>query len=177
MATDVFPYNLPSRLAMIRLIQETHPRFNLKEEYTHFDPPFASPTETNPGRTFVKVEQTDLNLERHYVYRRLDLNITFKGGITIKLDSPVTSRRIVEEINRVRDMNLGLDDVEMNDEPMGEPGQPLNYTMAAKEDSLVWYGSVPVYVESTDRPMNIRILEDGSSRLVETGDYRLLEVK
>ena len=49
--------------------------------------------------------------------------------------------------------------------------------MAAKEDSLVWYGSVPVYVESTDRPMNIRILEDGSSRLVETGDYRLLEVK
>lgn len=176
MATDVFPYNLPSRQALIRLIQETHPRFNLKEKYAAFTDPYAAPTESIPGRTFVEVEQIDLNLKRWYVYRRLDLNVSFKGGITIKLETPVTSRKIVEEINRTRGMNITAEDVELDDVELGQPGYPVNFVLVAKPTSFVWYGSVPVYVESLDRPANIRILEDGSSRLVESGSYRMLEV-
>jgi hypothetical protein len=176
MADIVFPYNLPSRLALIRLIQETHPRFNLKDEYTQFDEPYFAPTESIPGRTFIEVEQTDLNVKRQYVYRRLDLDITFKGGITIRLEAPVTPRKIVEEINRTRGMKLGADDVEISDREIGNPGVPVNYMLQAKPKSLVWFGSVPVYVEPMDRPQDIRILEDGSSRLVESGGYRMLEV-
>ncbi|MGB2135618.1 MAG: hypothetical protein ACPHYG_06460, partial [Flavobacteriales bacterium] len=172
----VFPYNLPSRQALIRLIKETNPRFNLKEKYAHFEPPHFAPTDSVPGRTFIEVEQTDLNLKRWYVYRRLDFAVTFRNGINIKLEAPVTSRRIVEEINRTRNMALTEADVALNDQALTQPGMPATWTMKAKPESYVWFGEVSVYVEPLDRPANIRLLEDGSARLIESGKYRLLEV-
>ena len=177
MADNVFPYNLPSRQALIRLIQETHPRLNLKDAYCDFDDPYFSPTEEIPGRTFIEVEQTDLNIRRTYVYRRLDFGVTFSGGIKLKLDAPLTSRKIVDEINRTRGMTIGEEDVAVDDEEFGVTGMPEEFVLKAKSTSLVWFGSTVVTIEPLDRPENIRLLEDGTARLTEDGGYRLLEVE
>lgn len=175
MANDVFPYNLPSRQALIRLIQETHPRFNLKDEYTEFSQLFFAPTETSSGRTFITVEQTDLNITRSYVFRRLNLSVAFRGSVTVKIEGAITSRSIVAELNRSRNMHLGPEDVEIDDTVLNPNGFSVNHTLKAKPGSYVWFGELVVNAESLSRPANVRLLEDGTERLLEDGEYRLLE--
>lgn len=176
MSIETIPFNLTSRQALIELIRKTHPRLNLVEKYARFDPPYHAPTEDFPGRTFIEVEQTDRNLKRWYVYRRLDFNVKFLGQINIKLASPITPRRIVEEINRSRGMCITDEDVELNDTPIETSGHNVLWTMEALPNSYRWVGSVPVSVEPLDRPTNVRLTEDGAVRLNEDGSYRLLEI-
>lgn len=175
MATDTFPFNLPSTQALIRLIQETHPRFNLKEQYTEFADLFHAPTPTSPGRTFITVEQTDLNITRSYVFRRLNLGIAFRGQVTVKIEGPITPKAIVTELNRARNMFLGDDDVYANDDVLNPNGFSVVYTLKAKPESRVWFGELVINAESLSRPANVRLLEDGTERLLESGQYRLLE--
>jgi hypothetical protein len=175
MATDRFPYDLPSRQALVRLIQEIRPRFGLTEATARFEKPFLAPTPTSPGRTFIEVENTDINCKKPFVYRRLDFGIALKEPVEISLSGAVTPKAIVEEINRVRGMYIGPEDTSMAIVQLAPVGMSFTYRLKARPDSLVWYGEADVNITSLSIPDDARLMENGDPRLLEDGSYRLME--
>lgn len=175
MASDRFPYDLPSREAMVRLIQETFPKFGLEKRYAKLGRPFFQPTADIPGRTFIEVENTIKNVKANYVYRRLDLGVTFPNGLEIAVTGPITPRSVAQEINRAYEMQFGPEDVPYFDFMLVPIGISVVYRMRALSDSLVWFGDVLVTVHPADIPSNARLLEDGRVRYLEDGEVRIME--
>lgn len=175
MASDRFPYDLPPFRAMVRLIQETYPAFKLTEENAKFSDVFFDPTPDIPGRTFVQVENTILNVKESYVYRRLDLGITFSLGLNIAVNGAITPRSIAEEINRSHGMALDKTDVSWSNIPLVPIGGSVVYRMRALPGSHVWYGETLVTVVPASIPVNARRFEDGQVRYTEDGTIRILE--
>lgn len=176
MADDRFPYNLPGRQALVRLINETYPSYRLDVAYTDFKPPFFSPTIQTPGRTFIQAENTEINADFWFVFRRLDLGILFPQNVEILVDGVITPRKIVEEINRSYDMSFDEEDVLMSNTQLVPLGHSAFYRMRSKAGSFVWYGSALIEVGPLHPPENARTLEDGVTfRFLENGDLREME--
>lgn len=176
MSSDRFPYDMPPRAALIRLIEETYPNHQLVSDYLNIGEPFFAPTATTPGRTFIEVEDTDYNVKRWYVYRRLDLAIALGEQPHIQLTTAISPQAIVDEINRSRGMTLTADDVPYHSRPLVPVGESVIYRLRALPTSLVWYGEVLVdvtYVGPPPTPQ--RQLESGELRTLEDGTVRTLE--
>lgn len=173
MSDDNFPYNMPGREALVRLINDTYPGMNMGVSTTEFDPPFFSPTEDTPGRTFIEAHE----LHKHFwfVYRRLDLAIALPDNPVIFIDGTITPKSIVEEINRTMGMHFDESDVVMVDIPLVPLGESTTYRMKAKTGSYVWYGEILIEAHSGDITPFTRLMEDGEIRLLEDGNPRLLE--
>lgn len=176
MATDRFPYDLPSREALVTLIQHHRPNWDVQSNTVDFDPPFYSPTMETPGRTFIEVYLLDKGVKAWFGYRRLDIGIALGERISITVDGEITSNKIVQEINRTRNMQFGPDDVFMTDRVLGEAGSALLYRMRAKKGSHVWYGSTIIEIAPEIVDEYARLTELGELRLTEDGETRVLEI-
>jgi hypothetical protein len=175
MATDRFPYDLPSREALVTLIQQSRPAWGIESHTVDFDPPYYSPTVETPGRTFIEVYMLDKGIKTWFRYRRLDISKAIGERIIISIEGDITSRKIVEKINSRRAMVFGVDDVYMTDRVLGSADTALLYRMRAKANSAVWYGSTIIEVVPANQVANARLAEDGSTRITEDGETRTLE--
>lgn len=177
MPSNRFPYDKLSDEALVMLLQEVRPNWGVTTKNVKFENFIYSPTDVKRGRTFVSVVFTDLGITAPFCYRRLDLGRALGDEITLTVDGDITSTKIVEEINRLRQFVLSNQDVYMNDRVLAREGEGVTYRMRARAVSPVWYGEVVVKVASKEAtmPSGIRLLEDGTPRLMEDGSYRLLE--
>src|SRR5690554_6951609 len=175
MAKDRFPYDLPPTQALVRLIQETHPKFKLKARSVAFEPPFHAPTPQTPGRTLIEVLNKERDVKTTFVYRRLDIGRALQHLTQLRLEGPITPTAIVEEINRSFGMYLTPDDVLFSGHVLAPYGSNLRYRLVTLPHSLVWYGEHVFDVITSEHPSGIRVLENGQPRRLEDGSYRYLD--
>lgn len=177
MPSNRFPYDKVSDEALVMLLQEVRPNWGVTTKNVRFENFIYSPTDVKRGRTFVNVVFTDLGITTPFCYRRLDIGKALGERITLTVDGDITSAKIVEEINRLRQFVFSNQDVYMNDRVLAREGDGVVYRVRARSDSPVWYGETIVEVASTAPtiPAGVRLLEDGTPRLNEDGSYRLLE--
>jgi len=178
MATDRFPYDVPSDQAFIIMLSQARPGWRVNRFNTRFENFRHLPTETFPGRTFVDLTLFDFGVTTIFQYRRLDVGIALGAEIEVEVEGDVTSRKIVAELNKIEMMQFSNIDVFENDKVLAKAGNSIRYRMRARSSSPVWYGETILVVKSVAPPIptNVRLLEDGTPRLLEDGSYRLLEV-
>lgn len=175
MATDRFPYDMPSFDALVKLVQDTKPTWRVETGFVGFGDIFHSPTPDVPGRTYIEMENKLVQKKHWFIYRRLDLAIVLGATPTITIMGTATPRAIAEEINRSRGMYLTGDDVDFSKEVLGGKLSTFTYTLKAKPGSFVYYGQTTVTVNIATVSPYARYLEDGSVRLDESGEVRELE--
>lgn len=175
MADDRFPYNMPSRSALIQLVNDSYPSYGLNEQNTEFGIPYFSPTVDVPGRTYIEAENTLTNTKMWFVFRRLDIARSLQGLTTIYIQGTITPRKIVEEINRAHEMNFSAVDVNMSDLQLVPNGQDAIYRLKANPGSYVWYGQVLIHAIAFNGLMGVRLMEDNTPRLMEDDTHRLME--
>ena len=116
--SDRFPYNLPSREALVELIRRSTNRPNLKDNYITFEDLFFSPTTLEPGRTLVEMIDRETSVKDWFEFRRLELSNARCLGplVSVKIQGEPTPANIAKEINRARRMPFGPSDVSFSDE-------------------------------------------------------------
>lgn len=173
---DRFPYNLESRPALIRLVDEDFPDLGVIDGNVAFRNLYFSPTMNTPGRTFITMDLLDEDKSFDYVYRRLSLDLALGGPVELTLDSPITPKKIAETINTEYNFHLSAADVSFSVTPLTEGESGVIYRMRAKENSFVWYGSLVVNVilegSVQDR---VLLIENAEPLLMEDGEPFLLE--
>lgn len=180
--TDIrFPYDLTSREALVELIRRDRPHDWIVDENLTFGDMFSSPTDDEPGRTFIEMTNRGTGKKRWLSYRRLDIELVLReytpaqqSHVNITLSGAITSAKILAEINRVFNMHLDHEDVSVNDQRLTN-GLDVVYTLQIIPTSLAYYGYVPIYVNTTPYQLGYRLLEDGEERLLENGQPRRLE--
>lgn len=173
---DHFPYNLESRPALIRLVDEDFPDLGVTDTTVVFRNLYFSPTMNTPGRTFITMDLPDEDKSFDYVYRRLSLDLALGGPVELTLDNPITPKKIAEELNAKYDFHLTDMDVSFSETPLTVGSSGVIYRMRAKEGSFVWYGSLVVRVVlEGPLPSNILLMENGDPLLMENGEPFLLE--
>jgi hypothetical protein len=173
---DRFPYDMPSRAALVRLAQEEMPMEGIEEDYVNFDDMFFAPLPAVPGRTFIEMTNRKTGRKFPYVYRRLDLQLTPIGrDAIIRVTGLPTPATIAKEINRSRNMHFGPDDLSFSNVVINSRDTSFKYTLKALMGSYAYYGEVEITVEVLDVNGWARYLEDGDPRLMETGDIREME--
>lgn len=177
MPSNTFPYDLNSFDALARLLQTVKPSWNVSSQSIKLDNFQFLPTDAKPGRTFVDVTMLDQGVTSIFCYRRLDIGRALGPRIELTVEGEITPRTIVEEINRVRGMFFSNHDILVSDRVLARRDGVVTYRMRARATSPVWYGETVVVVRSLqpEVPLNVRLMEDGTPRLLENGDYRLLE--
>lgn len=177
--SDRFPYNLPSRRALVELVRRSEKKPNLRDDYVTFEDLFFSPTVVEPGRTYIEMVDKVTSTKSWFEYRRLDLaNQKCLGPqVNIRLQGDPTPANIALEINRARLMNLGESDVSFSDEPIPYTGNVFEYTMPALTGSYVFYGKTKIIVEVIPTSRWTRYKENGIIRLTEDGTEREVEHK
>ena len=173
--SDRFPYNLPSRAALCRLIREKPIYRNIKDDLVTFEDMYHAPVAGVPGRTFIEMIDLSTQIKSWLVFRRLDLKIAVAPNTTINIIGQPTPKAIAEEINRSRGMTFGPDDISFSTTPLVGAGDQVEYTLKAMLGSYAYYGECTILVNIVGRPGNARLLEDGSERLLEDGTGRQLE--
>lgn len=175
--SDRFPYDLPSRAALCRLIRETSKHKNIKDEFVSFEDMFYSPTTQIPGRTYIEMVDNLTSIKDWFVLRRLSLSHPDCLGPnpSIKLSGIATPATIAEEINRSRKMSFGPDDISFSTTIINHRDDIFEYELTAMTGSYAYYGSTKVQVEMVEGNQYSRLLEEGSYRLLEDGDIRELE--
>lgn len=173
--SDRFPYDLPSREALCVEIRKISRYKYIEDNLVTFEDMYFSPTRQMPGRTFIEMVDLKTNIKSWFVYRRLDVNIALGSSPIIVLTGDITPKAIVEEINRSRNMHFKEDDFDMSLEKILPTENEYIYTLKTLSGSYAYYGKVDVTIRTTKVPLNVRLLEDGSTRFLESGDYRTLE--
>ncbi|BEG72412.1 virion structural protein [Pseudomonas phage PA1C] len=175
--SDRFPYNLPSRAALCRLIRETSKHKNIQDEFVNFEDMFFSPTSGVPGRTYIEMIDNKASLKDWFVYRRLELSHPDCLGPnpSIKLSGVATPAAIAEEINRSRKMTFGPDDLSFSTTVINTKDDVFEYELVAMTGSYAYFGSTIVTIEMVEGNQYARLLEDGGYRLMEDGLIRELE--
>ena len=176
-----FPFDLPSRQALIELIRRDRPSENLSDDHVLFEDLYFTPSEEEPGRTYIEMTNLKTGKKRPFLFRRLDINIILREYtlaeepyVRIELDGVITTAKIVDEINRKFNMHLNYDDVEVSYQPLTKRLNTV-YTLIMLAGSFAYYGFVPIYVNTTPEELGLRLLEDGTVRLLENGTPRRLE--
>lgn len=173
MASDRFPYDLPSFKAMVELVQRTKPEWRAVAEYVRFMDLEHWPTLALPGRSFIEMENLLTRKKHFFMFKRLDMAVVL-ANTSIQLNVPPTQRAIVDEINRTKGMFLGEIDTDYLTTRVGGGNSAFIYTLKAKPTSYVYYGQAQIAV-NLEHVVNARLLEDGSPRLLENSETRLLE--
>lgn len=176
--SDRFPYNLPSRAALCRLIREKPIYRNIKDDQVTFEDMYHSPVEGVPGRTFIEMVNLTDQIKSWFVFRRLDLKIALKQDSQITIQYPPTPRAIAEEINRSRGLTLGPDDISFSDTIIANVGTNFKYTVQAMLGSYVYFGDCTLEIEVITKAGGERLLETASGgfpRILEDGTLRVLE--
>ena len=173
--SDRFPYNLPSRAALCRLIREKPIYRDIKDDLVTFEDMFHAPVGGVPGRTFIEMIDLSTQIKSWFVFRRLDLKMALTKNSTIKIIGTPTPKAIAEEINRSRGMTFGPDDISFSTTPLVVKGDQVEYTLKAMLGSYAYYGECTITVSIVTPPGSTRLLEDGSERLLEDGTVRQLE--
>jgi hypothetical protein len=176
-----FPFDLPSRQALVELIRRDRPSEELLDDYVLFEDMYFSPSEEEPGRTYIEMTNLRTGKKRPFLFRRLDIAQILREYtaedepfVRIELDGTITSAKVVAEINRKFNMHLNHDDVEVSYQPMTKHNATV-YTLIMLGTSFAYYGWVPIYVNTTPEELGLRLLEDGTVRLLENGITRRLE--
>lgn len=177
-----FPFDLSSRKALIELIRRDRPTETIEEEYLIFGDFFFSPTEQEPGRTYIEMTNLWNGKKRWFVYRRLDINPVIRqytpideSYVRVDIVGTITSEKILAEINRKFNMHLDHEDVAVSSKPLTDKNS-IVYTLIMLPNSYAYYGYVPIYVNTTPDQLGLRLLEDGTVRLLEDGTPRRLEI-
>jgi hypothetical protein len=175
--SDRFPYNLPSREALVELVRRSTNRPDLKDEYVTFEDLFFSPTIVEPGRTSIEMIDRVTSQKEWFEFRRLELSNNRCLGplVSIKIMGDPTPANIAAEINRSRKMKFGPSDVSFSDELIPVMGTTFEYIMPALSGSYVFYGSTKVQVEVLPISQWTRYLENGAIRYTQEGVARELE--
>ena len=173
--SDRFPYNLPSRAALCRLIRENPTYKDITDDLVTFEDLFHSPTSDVPGRTFLEMIDLRKQYKSWFIYRRLGLDLVLGKNSTISLMDIPSPASIAAEINRSRGMTFGPDDISFSTVPLVVKDNQIEYTLKAMLGSYAYYGECTITVNMVTRPGSARLLEDGSERLLEDGTIRQLE--
>lgn len=175
--SDRFPYNLPSREALVELVRRSEHRPDLKDEYITFEDLFFSPSAMEPGRTYVEMIDKVANHKDWFEFRRLDFadRRCLGPSVSIKVMGDPTPANIATEINRSRLMNLGPSDVSFSDEVIPVMGTTFEYEFTALTGSYVYYGKTLIQVEIIPISQWTRYLESSAIRYTEEGVTRELE--
>lgn len=175
--SDRFPYNLPSREALVELIRRSENKPNLKDDQVTFEDLFYSPTIAEPGRSFIEMIDRSTGYKSWYEFRRLELSNPRCLGpiVNIKIQGEPTPASIAAEVNRSRRMNFGPSDVSFSEEIIPVMGNTFEYEMVALSGSYVFFGSTRIFVEVIPTSQWSRYLENGMVRYTENGTTRELE--
>lgn len=175
--SDRFPYNLPSRAALVQEVRDSENRPDLKDSDVTFEDIFFSPTEVEPGRTYIEMVDRTTQIKDWFVYRRLNLSnpACLGESISIKLIGDPTPAAIALEINRSMGMTFGPSDVSFSDEFIQVPGESFQYELRALTGSYVYFGKTLVNVTVVPNSRWLRYLESGRIRYLEDGIPRQLE--
>jgi hypothetical protein len=175
--SDRFPYNMPSRKALVELVRRSENRPGLRDEFVTFEDLFFSPTDVEPGRTYIEMVDKLASLKYWYEFRRLELSDPRCLGpvVNIRLQGDATPANIALEINRARKMHFEPSDVSFSDEPIPYVGNTFEYEMRALSGSYVYYGKTKVIVDVVPTSRWTRYEENAITRRTETGITRELE--
>lgn len=173
--SDRFPYDLPSRDALVRLIQETT-QSTITAETVTFEDMFFAPLQSVPGRTYIEMINTRTQRKEWYVFRRLDIKKVFGDTAVFRLMGRPSPASIAIEINRALNMQLGPDDISFSTALIELNGETVvKYMLRAMTGSYAYYGEVEITLEILSVSPYARVLEDGGIRLNENGGIRELE--
>lgn len=177
--SDRFPYNLPSREALVELIRRSERRPNLKDDYVTFEDLYFTPTTAEPGYTTIEMIDKIADFKSWFEFRRLDLSNPRCLGpvVNIKIQGDPTPEAIAKEINRSRNMKFDPSDLSFSDEQIPVFGDTFTYVLRALSGSYVYYGETIVNVEILPISRWTRYLEDGCIRYTEDDITRELEHK
>lgn len=177
--SDRFPYNLPSREALVELIRRSTKRPELKDDLVTFEDLYFTPTLLEPGYTSIEMIDRQTSHKDWFEFRRLDLKDPRCLGpvVNIKIQGDPTPEAIALEINRARNMKFDASDLSFSDEQLPVFGTTFEYELVAMSGSYVYYGSTLVQVEILPTTLWTRYLEDGSIRYTEDDITRELENK
>ncbi|AEH03585.1 virion structural protein [Pseudomonas phage PhiPA3] len=173
--SDRFPYNLPSREALVRLIRETSKHTGIQSDYVSFEDLFYSPTAQVPGRTYIEMEDHIGAVKDWFVFRRLDMATVLGNNTILQLTEAPTPAAVATEINRSRNMQFGPDDLSFSTDVIPHSENEFIYTVRAMTGSYAYYGSVDVTIRLVGGSPYARVLEDGTFRYTEDGNLRELE--
>jgi hypothetical protein len=174
--TDRFPYDMPSRDALVEQVNRDLKR-SYKPNQVSFEDMFFAPLPAIPGRTFIEMTNRLTGLKEFFVYRRLDLAHAKALGTStrIKIVGLPTPASIANEINRSRKMSFGPDDISFSTVVINNKEETFVYRLKAMTGSYAYFGETDVIVEVVEANPYTRYLEDGDHRLMETGAIRELE--
>jgi len=177
--SDRFPYNLPSREALVELVRRSENRPNLRDDLVTFEDLFFSPTLVEPGRTYIEMIDLTTSLKDWFEFRRLDLadNRCLGPSVSIVIQGNATPANIALEINRSRKMPFGPSDVSFSDELIPYTGDSFEYDFTALSGSYVYYGTTKVKVTVIPTSRWTRYMENNGTRFTENGVERELEHK
>lgn len=175
--SDRFPYNMTSRAALVELVRRVENQPDLRDQDVTFEDIFFSPTEVEPGRTFIEMVNRLTQIKDWFVYRRLNLSDPACLGtdLAIKIIGDPSPAIIAEEVNRVMGMNLGPDDVSFSTDYIPVSNGEFEYEMRAMTGSYVYYGKTTIKVTVLQSSRWTRFLENGMIRYLEDGIPRQLE--
>lgn len=177
--SDRFPYNMPSREALVELVRRSENRPNLRDDYITFEDLFFSPTALEPGRTYIEMIDLLTSHKDWYEFRRLDFadNRCLGPAISIIVQGEATPANIALEINRSRKMKFGESDVSFSDELIPYTGNTFDYDFTALSGSYAYYGTTKVRVTVVPTSKWTRYTENGRIRYTEAGIEREIEHK
>lgn len=177
--SDRFPYNLPSREALVELVRRSENRPDLRDNFVTFEDLFFSPTLVEPGRTYIEMVDLITSHKDWFEFRRLDLadNRCLGPTINIIVQGNATPANIALEINRSRKMSFGESDVSFSDEVIAYTGDSFDYDFTALSGSYAYYGTTKVKVTVVPTSQWTRYTESDLIRYTEVGVERELEHK
>jgi len=175
--SENFPYDLPSREALITLIDNTYPSLDLPNRSVSFDKQYFSPTMADPGRTFVETFLLGPKTKTWFSYSRLHFEDVYPENVQVSVpsDQPTTSRVVVEALNDQLGSTLDLSDVYYDDTELAPANTGFLYRLTALEGSFVFHGSVIINVVPTSEETRygengtVLYMEDGTVKQMESG--------
>lgn len=175
--SDRFPYNMLSRGALVELVRRSETRPDLRDDDVTFEDIYFSPTEVEPGRTFIEMVDRRTHTKDWFVYRRLNLADPFCLGPTVPITiiGDPSPYAIAMEINRSMGMTFGPDDVSFSTEFIPVGNGSFEYEMRALTGSYAYYGSTTINVTVKESSRFNRYLQDGMTRYLENDIPRQLE--
>lgn len=175
--SDRFPYNMPSRAALVKLIRDDENRPNLRDEDVSFEDIFFSPSQLEPGRTYIEMVDRLTQVKDWFVFRRLNLSDPACLGteLSIKIIGDPTPAAIAAEVNRSMNMTFGPDDVSFSTDFIPVSDGIFEYEMNAMMGSYAYFGKTTIQVQVLQSSRFTRFLEDGRIRYLENGVQRELE--
>lgn len=169
-----FPYNMQSREALVELIRSTQ-NMDIQDDLVTFEDIIYSPTDVDPGRTYIEMIDLRYSYKYWYAYRRLELDKVIPVDYSITLAQRPTPAAIANEINRSLDMKFDSSDVSFSNTILTESTDPFIYRFQAFAGSYAYCGYTDILVNQAISQNDVRLTQLGDIRITETGIVRRTE--